>query len=103
MLIRVFNAVPDDEFVVDINGETIPSAKLLATYIPNGESNGQVTDLAYQPDDGTFDWPAHTLYEISLADCPPFKGGNELGISLKERADLSVKDPVMEALEVKVH
>jgi hypothetical protein len=54
------------------------------------------------PEDGTFDWPPNLRFEIDLADCPPFKGDNELGIVLVKKNPAGAGKLVMEALEVMV-
>ena len=76
-------------------------AKLRIEHEPQGRSSeepgGPVT-LPGEP----FTWPAGLRVEVPLVDCPPFRGDNELGIALKRRSDPAGKDPVMEALEVRV-
>ena len=97
MRVRIYDAGPEDQFTFDLNGKEIPAGIFAVTHLPNGET-GVPSDAL--PGDGTFDWPANTRFEISLGDCPAFKGDNELGITLKKRASSGAKDPVMEALEV---
>ena len=40
-------------------------------------------------------------FEISLADCPPFRGDNELGLTLQSSTD-GKQPPYMEELEIVV-
>jgi len=40
--------------------------------------------------------------EISLADCPPFRGQNQLGLTLTELAGQHQQPPYMEELEITV-
>ena len=49
-----------------------------------------------------FEWPAGLCFEIPLADCPPFRGDSELGITLIKKDPAAQTDPVMEVLEVYV-
>ena len=65
--------------------------------------------LPFSPDapeiwkNGTpFKWQSNLRFEIDLAECPPFKGDNELGITLVEELPPSDQNPVMEVVEVTV-
>ncbi len=88
---RIFDATPEDEFAVDLNGEAIASDKFQIEYQPEGEQTSE-----------PFRWPAGLCFEIPLADCPPFRGDNELGITLLKKDPAAQTDPVMEVLEVYV-
>jgi hypothetical protein len=77
-----------DIFRFDINGKTIPEKDIVLKYVnPVG-------------DDGLLS--SGIRYEVSLADCPPFKGDNELGMTWIEKNWLVSNDPFMEILRVDV-
>lgn len=89
---RIYDATPEDEFAVDLNREQISVDKFNIEYQPEGDTSS----LSGEP----FWWPAGLCFEIPLADCPPFRGDNELGITLIEKDPAAQNDPIMEALEV---
>lgn len=100
--LRVFDAIPDDEFSIDLNGRPIPLDKFSIIHLPEGESSGRTTRPFGVPEDGTFDWPPNLRFEISLEDCPPFRGDNELGLTLVKKSPANATTLVMEAVEVMV-
>jgi len=73
-----------DELVIDINGKQIEPGKIKR--FASGKRRGGVSGLRF---------------EIGLADCPPFRGDNELGLTLKSRLDQR-QTPWMEELEIVV-
>ena len=79
----VYRFAEKDEMVVDINGKLVDQAKV--TRFPAGKRRG---DLPGQ------------RFEISLADCPPFRGENELGLTSKTAPEGN--PPYMEELEIVV-
>ncbi len=81
----VYHLAEADEMALDINGQRIDRAKI--TRRPVGERRGGL--------------PGQRL-EISLTDCPPFRGDNELGLTLTSAADHK-QAPYMEELEIVVH
>jgi hypothetical protein len=107
---RIYDATANDRFAIDLNGQPLAPRSITAAYQPNGEvfDEGRGEDFLPVPTTPPFDhsvpftWPAGMRYEVSLAKCPPFKGDNELGITLLARDPASDKTPVMEALEVRV-
>jgi hypothetical protein len=113
---RVYNATAEDQFNIDLNGTPIPAETLLLDYQPRGEvwdegegdkgeGEGCLLPIPKEPPfdhSVPFRWPANLRVDIDLAKCPPFKGDNELGVTLVKKNSVSDKDPVMEALEVKV-
>lgn len=109
--IRLYHALPGDEFQFDINGIAISSACLRCEHQPDGEVMEDPTGPEGLPDGELhpafvgsvpFSWPANLRVDISLTECPPFCGFNELGITLLKRDPASSSDPVMEALEIRV-
>lgn len=74
----------NDKIVVDINGDRVDPARIKRT--PAGERRGGLPGLRF---------------DISLADCPPFCGDNELGLTLQSAVEGAPK-PYMEELEVVV-
>ena len=108
---RIYHATPADEFAVDLNGQTIAPEKLKLEYQPDGEEWEEPEGDEYLPtgertgvfkDSVPFSWPANLRLDVALADCPPFRGDNELGITLVKRSPAGGDDPIMEALEVRV-
>lgn len=91
---RIYDATPEDEFAVDLNGEQISVDKFKITHQPEGDTSS----LSGDP----FEWPAGLCFEIPLADCPLFRGDNELGITLLKKDPAAQTDPVLEVLEVYV-
>ena len=80
---QISEATFEDEFYLDINGIAIPKDKIKT-----------VSEIS--------DYTVGIGLEIDLADCPPFKGDNELGIRwIKKNWNIS-KDPYMEILYVYV-
>ena len=98
---RVYNASPRDEFAIDLNGEAIARDKLRIEQQPQGETSEGPDGPVTLPG-ASFTWPANLRFEVALEDCPAFRGDNELGITLAKRSSAAEKDPVMEALEVRV-
>jgi hypothetical protein len=80
----VFRLNANDELVVDINGKRVDRAKI--NRLPTGKRRGGL--------------PGQRI-EISLIDCPPFRGDNELGLVLKS-APRDGQSPYMEELEIVV-
>ncbi len=80
----VYNLTDADEMEVDINGQIVDRARI--NRFPAGKRRGGLPGQRY---------------EISLADCPPFRGHNELGLSLKSTANHKPA-PYMEELEIVV-
>ena len=108
---RIYDATPEDEFVIGLNGASIASEKLNVECQPEGEtweepSGPNGLPRAGMPenfkDSAPFSWPANVRFDVALADCPPFRGDNELGITLVKKNPSAEKHPVMEALEVRV-
>jgi hypothetical protein len=98
---RIYDAVVGDEFAVDLNGVVLHSSALRIVHLPQGEPFAKPEGALCLPGE-SFDWPPHLRFEIALADCPPFRGDNELGIRLRKRQPNRGANPVMEALEVRV-
>ncbi len=73
-----------DALTVDINGRKIPPAKVRR--FPAGKRRGGLPGQRF---------------EISLSNCPSFRGDNELGLTLKSKIDQN-RVPYMEELEVAV-
>jgi hypothetical protein len=74
----------DDELLVDINGKSIDADKI--TRVPSGKRRGGVPGQRF---------------EIALTDCPPFRGDNELGLTLNTSPG-ERQSPWMEELEIVV-
>jgi len=100
--LRFFDATPDDTFSIDLNGKAIPLEKFSIVHLPGGELSGRTARPFGVPEDGTFDWPPNLRYEISLENCPPFRGDNEFGVTLVKKSRESGAKLVMEAVEVMV-
>jgi hypothetical protein len=98
---RIYGATAADEFTVDLNGTAIAREKLSITPQPQGEAFEKPEEPLRLPG-GSFVWPANLCFAVALADCPPFRGDNELGITLVKRDPAAGKAPAMEALEVRV-
>lgn len=78
----VYRLDADAELIVEINGRQVDSSRIQR--VASGQRRGGVPGQRF---------------EISLADCPPFRGDNELGLTLRQPP----KDdeiPWMEELEV---
>ena len=109
---RFYNAMDKDAFKIDLNGTPIPIRDFRVEYQPNGEVTEEPQGEGYLPfspsqpeiwKNGTpFKWPANLRFQIDLAKCPPFKGDNELVITLVKELPPSDQNPVMEAVEVTV-
>jgi len=108
---RIYDATPQDEFEIDLNGEAIPAERFDIEYQPQGEQWDEPTGEGTIPTGEQselfeksvpFSWPPNLRFEIPLVDCPPFRGDNELGITLVKKNPAADKAPVMEALEVQV-
>ena len=80
---QISEATYEDEFILDVNGQEINPQKVKMTY-----------------DEG--DFTIGFGLKVDLADCPPFKGDNELGVKwVKKNWEVS-KDPYMEILHIYV-
>ena len=80
----VYHLTYNDEFTVDINGKPVEPNKIKRQQ--SGKRRGGL--------------PGQRI-EIALSDCPPFRGDNELSLTLKTSGDRA-HDPYMEELEVVV-
>ncbi|HJN12943.1 MAG TPA: hypothetical protein QF564_29975 [Pirellulaceae bacterium] len=80
----VYHLGDDDLMTVDFNGKIMDQAKI--NRFPVGKRRGGLPGQRF---------------EISLAECPPFRGHNELGLTLKSIVD--GKQPYMEELEIVVN
>ena len=80
----VYHLVDANKMAVDINGQVVDRAKI--SRFPAGKRRGGLPGQRF---------------EISLADCPPFCGDNELGLTLKFTAKHQ-QPPYMEELEIVV-
>lgn len=78
----VYHLADADKMAVDINGKLVDRAKI--NRFPTGKRRGGVPGQRF---------------EVSLADCPPFRGDNELGLTLKSVANHK-QAPYMEELEI---
>jgi len=74
----------DDEVTVDVNGRKVDPGKIRR--VPVGEMRKGLPGQRF---------------EIALADCPPFKGNNELGLTLQTKSKRK-KVPYVEELDVYV-
>ena len=81
----VYRLEANDDLVVDINGKVVDPKHIQRTAA--GKRRGGV--------------PGQRI-EIALADCPPFRGDNELGLTLKTRLN-GRQSPWMEELEIVVN
>jgi D-amino peptidase len=81
----VYRLQANDELVIDINGKVVDSRHIQR--VAAGKRRGGV--------------PGQRI-EISLADCPQFRGDNELGLMLQTRLD-GRNPPWMEELEIVVN
>ena len=80
----VYNLSSDDELQVDINGRPINPEKIKK--LPAGDFRGGLPGMRF---------------EVDLADCPPFVGDNQLGLTLRNAAERK-EIPYMEELEISV-
>jgi len=108
---RIYDATLEDAFKIDLNGAPVAPEKLNVEYQPEGEAWEEPSGPKGLPRcgvqegfdaKGPFVWPANVRFDVALGDCPPFKGDNELGITLVKKNPSAEKHPVMEALEVRV-
>jgi D-amino peptidase len=81
----VYHLTDTDEMAVDINRRQVDRAKI--NRFPAGKRRGGLPGQRF---------------EISLADCPPFRGDNELGLTLKSGGN-NKQPPYMEELEIVVN
>lgn len=88
---RIYDATAADEFAVDVNGQPIPAEKMQIVHQPDGEKL-----------DERFTWRPGLRFEIPLPGCPPFRGDNELGVTLVKRSVASETDPSVQIVEVLV-
>ena len=80
----VYRLPQDAEIAVDVNGTVVEPARISRTAA--GQRRGEIAGFRF---------------EISLADCPPFRGDNELGLTLATETD-QLRTAYMEELEVTV-
>ena len=78
----VYHVQLEDDLAVDINGQPVESGKI--ERFSAGEFRTGLPGVRY---------------EISLADCPEFRGNNELGLRLKT-TDAMDEIPYMEELDI---
>lgn len=98
---RIYDGTTGDEFAVDLNGRPIPTRNFTIQYQPQGEEMGEPHGPIGRS--GTpFAWPSGLRFDLALADCPPLKGDNELGLTLVRRNPTAKQMPRMEAVEVSV-
>jgi len=76
----IFHVTPQDGVTVHINGTQASPEHVRRDYRPQAD-------------------PPATWFELALADCPPFRGFNELGITLRPSGHKH-EPPYMEELEV---
>ena len=81
---RIFHCGDDDAFDVDINGVAV---------------GPDCVKRAVDTTDAELPW---TWAGIDLADCPPFRGDNEMGIIWRSQVDHGLDVPYMEELDVTV-
>jgi len=81
---RMIHCENEDGFDVDINGVAVPAEKISRTL-----------DVS----DPEMHW---TWAEIDLADCPPLRGDNELGLIWQSQIDHGLNVPYMEELDMTV-
>ncbi len=81
----IYHLNTQDQLTVDINGKTVMAENIRR--FPTGKRRGGL--------------PGQRL-EISLADCPPFRGHNQLGLTLTELVGQHEQPPYMEELEITV-
>jgi len=106
---RIYDANAVDAFKIDLNDKSIPVRAIKTQYQPNGEvfdeelGKNSLPVPKGNPFDHSvpFTWPANLRFEIDLSKCPPFKGDNELGITLMNTS-IPGKTLVMEAVEIMV-
>jgi len=67
---RLYDATPRDEFTVALNGTQIEKGKIRVEQQPDGKKV-----------DKRFTWRPGLRVEISLSDCPPFRGDNTLDVT----------------------
>ena len=79
---RVFHCADDDVIDVDINGAAVSPDKIKRTM------DRTEADLPW------------TWFEIALADCPPFCGDNELGLTWQSAAEKGLNVPYVEELDL---
>lgn len=78
----VFHIGADDRVAVDVNGQAVEPTKIRPAAL-----DVKKTGLPGM------------RFEIALADCPPFRGDNELGITLQTKAKRKA-EPTMEELDI---
>ena len=81
---RIVHAHPEDNFEVDINGLSVSTSDLSRTF---------------ERDETNLPW---TWVTLDLADCPPLRGDNELGIIWEGGFDHELNAPYMEEVDVTV-
>ena len=81
----IYRLTADAEMVIDINGRQVEPSKIHRS--ASGQRRGGVPGQRF---------------EIALDDCPPFRGGNKLGLTLKTPPGRG-QSPWMEELEILVN
>ncbi|MAE64399.1 MAG: hypothetical protein CMJ18_09015 [Phycisphaeraceae bacterium] len=82
---RMLHCLDEDAFGVDINGTTVPAHDLERT------------------EDRTDPEIPWTWVKLELANCPPLRGDNELGLTWRSTRDTGMNVPYMEELDMIVH
>ena len=82
----VYHLNKQDQLTVDINGKIVAAENIRR--LPVGQRRGGL--------------PGQRL-EISLANCPPFRGQNQLGLTLKKLVGQHQAPPYTEELEINVN
>ena len=81
----VYHLNRQDQLTVDINGKLVAAENIRRQAV--GQRRGGL--------------PGERL-EISLADCPPFRGQNQLGLTLTKLSGQHKQPPYAEELEITV-
>lgn len=92
---RVYNLHDSEKLDVDINGVGLASSAV----IERRKTNIHVAADRRCPG---MHIPPHIAYEIDLAQCPPFRGDNELGFIFAAADSIIDSDIMIEALEIDV-
>ncbi|MEA3399843.1 MAG: hypothetical protein U9R79_01225 [Armatimonadota bacterium] len=81
---RIFHCDETDAVALDINGAAVPEEAVTRTI---------------DRSDPQLNW---TWFEMSLADCPPLRGDNELGLTWHGGAEHGLDVPYLEELDIRV-
>ncbi len=84
MRFRIIHGDEEDSFDVDVNGAAVAAEQLERT-VDRG--------------DPEMTW---TWVTLDLANCPPLRGDNELGVTWTSRRDHGLNVPYLEELDVRV-